>query len=131
MLGGLSINLSAEGEYPNVLIIQQNDGIEKAFLLEECTLSILPSAGKVTVMSAGEENNFPLSDVKGVKYVFRDPSTLGMNDINYSDVSLLKVYRLDGSKFKFGSQSMQRSLYELPHGVYVIKVNGRTVKIAK
>lgn len=131
LLGGLPMGMSAEGEYPNVLVIQQTDGTEKAFLLEESTLSILPSTGKVTVASANEEKSYALSGIKGIKYDYRDPTTLGISGIPYSDATHIGVYGLDGRKVCTEGQSMQESLRQLPHGVYVVKMNGRTLKIAK
>lgn len=131
LLGGLPMGMSAEGEYPNVLVIQQTDGTEKAFLLEESTLSILPSTGKVTVTSANEEKSYALSDIKGIQYDYRDPSTLGISGIPQSDATHIGVYGLDGRKVWTEGLSIQESLRQLPHGVYVIKMNGRTLKIAK
>lgn len=131
LLGGLPMGMSAEGESPNVLVIQQTDGTEEAFLLEESTLSILPSTGKVMVITANEEKSYALSDIKGIKYDYRDPSTLGVNGIPCSDATHIGIYGLDGRKVWTGGQSIQESLRQLPHGVYVVKMNGRTLKITK
>lgn len=131
MFAASSVGMHAEGEYPNALIIQQTGGAEKVFLLEESTLKILPSMGNVTVISNGAESIFPLSEVTGIKYEYRNPSTLGIGNIMLADDSTNAVYSIDGRKLSTNVQSLSEALQQLPHGVYVVKTNGRTLKITK
>lgn len=129
LLCSLSIGISAEGEYPNVLVIQRVDGTERIFTLEKSTLSIYPNSESIYVTSEGQDVYFPLSEVKGIKYEYYGLS--GIKDVVFSDTVSVFIYSMDGRIISSSKQSLQESLGQLSHGVYIIKMNGKTLKIAK
>ena len=127
----MPISMMAEGEYPNVLVVHQMDGTENAFQLEGTTLQFQPDSDMLQVSTDGTSNSFSLSQITGIAYEYRDFSSLGISSITLSNALQAEVYSLDGRKVSAEFQSLQGALNTLPKGVYIIKVNGKTLKIAK
>ena len=104
----MPIGMMAEGEYPNALMVHLNNGSVVGFQLEGTTLQMLPSTNQVKVTTEKDNQTFTLSDVKSIAYEYHDLNTLGIERTSLGNV-------LNG----------------LSKGVYIIKVDGRTLKIAK
>lgn len=131
LLGLMPISVQAEEDYPNALVINITDGTEKAFQLEGTTLQFQPDSDMLQVSTDGTSNSFSLSQITGIAYEYRDFNSLGISSITLSNALQAEVYSLDGRKVSVEFQSLQGALNTLSKGVYIIKVNGRTLKIAK
>ena len=123
--------MMAEGEYPNAMMVQLNNGSTIGFALENTTLQLLPTTNQVKVSTAENNQTFTLSDVKSIAYEYHDLSTLGLEVISLKGLADIEVYTLDGHKVSFERNSLDNVLNGLSQGVYIIKVDGRTLKIAK
>lgn len=130
IMGLLPIGMMAEGEFPNALVIHKTDGTEMAFQLEGTKLQLIYN-DMVQVNAGNRDYNFDLSDISGVTYEYRDLGTQGIFGAILSNVAKVEVYGLDGCKMLSGVMTQQEVLRQLPKGIYVIKMNGKTLKIAK
>lgn len=131
MLGCLSQVMMAEGEYPNALMVRLNNGSTLGFQLEGTTLRLHSSANQVKISTLEDNQTFTLSDVKSITYEYHDLSTLGIDMISMKGMADIEVYTLNGHKIMVERTSLGMALNGLSNGVYIIKVNGRTLKIAK
>ena len=131
MLGCLSQVMMAEGEYPNALMVRLNSGSTLGFQLEGTTLRLHSSANQVKISTLEDNQTFTLSDVKSITYEYHDLSTLGIDMISMKGMADIEVYTLNGHKIMVERTSFGMALNGLSNGVYIIKVNGRTLKIAK
>jgi len=127
----MPLGMMAEGEHPNAMMVQLNNGSTVGFALENTTLQLLPSTNQVKVSTAENNQTFTLSDVKSIAYEYHDLSTLGIDVISLKGMADIEVYTLDGHKVSSERNSLDHVLNGLSHGVYVIKVDSRTLKIAK
>ena len=127
----MSIGMMAEGEYPNAMMVSLNNGSTIGFQLEGTTLQMLPSTNQVKVSTEMDNQAFTLSDVKSIAYEYHDLNTLGIDVISMDTLADIEIYTLDGRKVAAERVSLGAALRGLSKGVYVIKVNGRTLKIAK
>ena len=128
----LPIGMMAEGEYPNALIIHLNSDAIVGFPLEGTTLQLLSSTNEVKITTTDDNQSFTLSDVKSIVYEYRDLSTLDINGITMKGTANIEVYTLDGHKMSVANKTtLHTVLNNLSQGVYIIKVNDRTLKIAK
>lgn len=128
----LPIGMMAEGEYPNALIIHLNSDAIVGFPLEGTTLQLLSSTNEVKITTTDDNQSFTLSDVKSIVYEYRDLSTLDIDGITMKGTANIEVYTIDGhKKYKGNNTTLHTVLNCLSQGVYIIKVNGRTLKIAK
>ena len=122
----------AEGEYPNALIIHLNSDAIVGFPLEGTTLQLLSSTNEVKITTTDDNQSFTLSDVKSIVYEYRDLSTLDIDGITMKGTANIEVYTLDGHKMSVANKTTLHTVLNcLSQGVYIIKVNGRTLKIAK
>ena len=127
----MPIGMMAEGEYPNALMVHLNNGSVVGFQLEGTTLQMLPSTNQVKVTTEKDNQTFTLSDVKSIAYEYHDLSTLGIDVISLKGMADIEVYTLGGCKVATERTSLGNVLNGLSQGVYIIKVDGRTLKIAK
>ena len=127
----MPIGVMAEGEYPNALMVHLNNGSTIGFQLEGTTLQMLPSTNQVKVSTEKDNQTFTLSDVKSIAYEYHDLNTLGIDVISMDTLADFEVYTIDGRRVAAERVSLGNALRGLSKGVYVIKVNGRTLKIAK
>ena len=127
----MSIGMMAEGEYPNAMMVSLNNGSTIGFQLEGTTLQMLPSTNQVKVSTEMDNQAFTLSDVKSIAYEYHDLNTLGIDVISMDTLADIEVYTLDGRRVAAERVSLGNARRGLSKGVYVIKVNGRTLKIAK
>lgn len=127
----LSLGMMAEGEYPNALMVNLNNGSTIGFQLEGTTLQMLPTTNQVKISTEKDNQSFTLSDVKSIAYEYHDLNTLGIGVISMDTLADIEVYTLDGRKVATEHTSLGNTLNGLSKGVYIIKVNGRTLKIAK
>lgn len=127
----MPIGVMAEGEYPNALMVHLNNGSTIGFQLEGTTLQMLPSTNQVKVSTEKDNQTFTLSDVKSIAYEYHDLNTLGIDVISMDTLADIEVYTIDGRRVAAERVSLGNALRGLSKGVYVIKVNGRTLKIAK
>ena len=127
----MSIGMMAEGEYPNAMMVSLNNGSTIGFQLEGTTLQMLPSTNQVKVSTEKDNQTFTLSDVKSIAYEYHDLSTLGIDVISMDTLADIEIHTIDGRKVAAERVSLSNALRGLSKGVYVIKVNGRTLKIAK
>ena len=127
----MSIGMMAEGEYPNAMMVSLNNGSTIGFQLEGTTLQMLPSTNQVKVSTEMDNQAFTLSDVKSIAYEYHDLNTLGIDVISMDTLADIEVYTIDGRRVAAERVSLGNALRGLSKGVYVIKVNGRTLKIAK
>lgn len=127
----MPIGMMAEGEFPNALIVQTNNGSSIGFQLEGTTLQMLPSTNQIKVSTEKGNQTFTLSDVKSIAYEYHDLSTLGIEVISMDVIADIEVYTIDGHKVSAERISLGNALKGLSKGVYAIKVNGRTFKITK
>lgn len=123
--------MMAEGEYPNAMMVSLNNGSTIGFQLEGTTLQMLPSTNQVKVSTEMDNQAFTLSDVKSIAYEYHDLNTLGIDVISMDTLADIEVYTIDGRRVAAERVSLGNALRGLSKGVYVIKVNGRTLKIAK
>ena len=132
LLTMLPFNLMAQDEYPNMLVIHQTDGSEIVHLLEEIKMYIYPGEDRMEFYKLGNYNgSIKLSTITGIRYEFRDAGSLGISSITLSDASGIEVYGLDGRRHSSDSPTLQGVLNRLPQGVYIIKKNGKAIKVAK
>ncbi len=127
----MPIGMMAEGEYPNALMVHLNNGSVVGFQLEGTTLQMLPSTNQVKVSTEKDNQTFTLSDVKSIAYEYHDLSTLGVDVISLKSMADVEVYTLGGRKVASERTSLSNALNGLSQGVYIIKVDGGTLKIAK
>ena len=127
----MPIGMMAEGEYPNALMVHLNNGSVVGFQLEGTTLQMLPSTNQVKVTTEKDNQTFTLSDVKSIAYEYHDLSTLGIDVISLKSIADIEVYTLGGRKVASERTTLDNVLNGLSQGVYIIKVDGRTLKIAK
>ena len=127
----MPIGVVAEGEYPNALMVCLSNGSTIGFQLEGTTLQMLPSTNQVKVSAEKDNQSFTLSDVKSIAYEYHDLNTSGIDVISMNGIADIEVYTLDGRKVATEHTSLGNTLKGLSKGVYIIKVNGRTLKIAK
>jgi hypothetical protein len=127
----MPIGMMAEGEFPNALIVHFNNGSSIEFQLEGTTLQMLPTTNQVMVSTDKDNQTFTLSDVKSIAYEYHDLNTLGIEVISMDVIADIEVYTIDGHKVSAERISLSNTLKGLSKGVYVIKVNGRTLKITK
>lgn len=127
----LSSGMMAEGEYPNAMMVQLTNGSTVGFALENTTLQLLPTTNQVKVSTAENNQTFTLSDVKSIAYEYHDLSTLGIDVISLKSIADIEVYTLGGHKVASERTTLDNVLNGLSQGVYIIKVDGRTLKIAK
>lgn len=127
----MPIGMMAEGEYPNALMVHLNNGSVVGFQLEGTTLQMLPSTNQVKVTTEKDNQTFTLSDVKSIAYEYHDLSTLGIDVISLKSMADIEVYTLGGRKVASERTTLDNVLNGLSQGVYIIKVDGRTLKIAK
>lgn len=127
----MPIGMMAEGEYPNALMVHLNNGSVVGFQLEGTTLQMLPSTNQVKVTTEKDNQTFTLSDVKSIAYEYHDLSTLGIDVFSLKSMADIEVYTLGGRKVASERTTLDNVLNGLSQGVYIIKVDGRTLKIAK
>ena len=127
----MPIGMMAEGEYPNALMVHLNNGNTIGFQLEGTTLQMFPSTNQVKISTEKDNQTFTLSDVKSIAYEYHDLSTLSLEVISIDTLTDIEVYTIDGRRVAAERVSLGNALRGLSKGVYVIKVNGRTLKIAK
>lgn len=127
----MPISIMAEDEYPNALMVHLNNGSIVGFQLENTTIQMLPSTNQVKISTEKDNQTFTLSDVKSIAYEYHDLNTLGVEVISMNTITDIEVYTVDGRKVSAERVSLGNALRGLSKGVYVIKVNGRTLKIAK
>ena len=127
----MPIGMMAEGEYINALMVHLNNGSVVGFQLEGTTLQMLPSTNQVKVTTEKDNQTFTLSDVKSIAYEYHDLSTLGIDVISLKSMADIEVYTLGGRKVASERTTLDNVLNGLSQGVYIIKVDGRTLKIAK
>jgi hypothetical protein len=85
----------------------------------------------VKVTTEKDNQTFTLSDVKSIAYEYHDLNTLGIDVISLKGMADVEVYTLGGRKVATERTSLGNVLNGLSKGVYIIKVDGRTLKIAK
>lgn len=127
----MPMGMMAEGEYPNALMVSLNNGSIVGFQLEGTTLQMLPSTNQVKVSTEKDNQAFILSDVKSIAYEHHDLNTLGIDVVSMNGIADIEVYTLDGRKVAAERVSLGNAVRGLSKGIYVIKVNGRTLKISK
>ena len=127
----MPIGMMAEGEYPNALMVHLNNGSSIGFQLEGTTLQMLLSTNQVKISTEKDNQTFTLSDVKSIAYEYHDLSALDIDVISMDTLADIEIYTLDGRKVAAERVSLGAALRGLSKGVYIIKVNGRTLKIAK
>ena len=127
----LSSGMMAEGEYPNTMMVQLTNGSTVGFALENTTLQLLSTTNQVKVSTAENNQTFTLSDVKSIAYEYHDLSTLGIDVISLKGMADIEVYTLSGHKVASERTTLDNVLNGLSQGVYIIKVDGRTLKITK
>lgn len=131
MMSCLSLCTMAKDEYPNALMVRLDNGSTIGFLLENTTLQLLPSSNQVKVSTLEDNQTFTLSDVKGIAYEYHDSGTLDMKTISMKSVADIEVYNLEGHRVCAVHTSLGNALKGLSKGIYIIKVNGKILKIAK
>ena len=127
----MPVGMMAEGEYPNALMVHLNNGSIVGFQLEGTTLQMLPFTNQVKVSTEKNNQTFTLSDVESIAYEYHDLNSLGIGMISLNGIAHIEVYFIDGRKVATDRTSLSNALSALPQGVYIIKVNGRTLKISK
>lgn len=119
LLGALTTGASA-GDY-QYLVFTTASGTQ-AVAASNLTLSI---SGTNLVAASGTETlaTIPLSDL--TKMEFSTDGTTGISTLKATDLTLddtTEVYDLNGRRMPTGGN--------LPTGVYIVKTNGRTIKVA-
>lgn len=130
-IGLLPLDLMADGNSPNALMVHLKTGSVVSFWLDSTRLLLMPSINQVRIDTGSENSTFTLSDVKCVVYEYQDPSSVTASRISMNDIANIEVYTYGGGKIISEKSSLRNIVNKLAHGVYVIKVNGRTLKIVK
>lgn len=113
------------------MMVQLTNGSTVGFALENTILQLLPSANQVKITTEKGNQTFTLADVKSIAYEYHDLSTLGIDVISLKGMADIEVYTLGGRKVSSERTSLGNALNGLSQGVYIIKVDGRTLKITK
>lgn len=127
----ISISLMAKDDYPNALMVELSNGSSIGFLLEGTTIQLLPSKNQLKITTAEENQEITLSEVKNITYEYCNPGTLSIGVISMNGISDIEIYDLEGRKLSVKNNTLKSVLNERPKGVYIVKINGQTLKIAK
>ena len=83
----LPLGMMAEGEYPNALMVNLNNGSTIGFQLDGTTLQMLPTTNQVKISTEKDNQAFTLSDVKSIAYEYHDLGALGIDVISMDTLS--------------------------------------------
>ena len=150
MLGILPLFAFADGEYPNVVVIQwqlrnssQPDGpfVDGQTILPLEGLEMIAKEYRSLVIRSKEldfEEEFKLDTdaiywkktIRNLSYAYYEDQT-AISTITANDNAITKVYSLDGKCILSARTSAWQLTKSLPRGVYVIHTKDRIFKIVK
>lgn len=131
LLGSMPSRLAATEAQPRALVVQKKDGTRFEFPLSKTQFTIQKQDGNKVFhveFIGGEGFDCKLSEIEFVTYA---SELSGINSVVYSTTARIEVYRIDGVKVMSSEGTLQQVIDQLPKGIYLVKVNGETLKIAR
>lgn len=121
----LMLAMSASAETYPYLSFQTVDG--SVVSLKSSNLNLTIEDGKLVVQNDEGSNKFVLTDL--ARMFFSQSTETAITNLNTDVNSTLQVYTTSGV-FLGGFDSERSLRRSVPSGIYVVKTNGRTLKMA-
>lgn len=122
----LTVALTANADTYGYLSFLTADGSSLSVGVEGLSMTFTDAGGKLVVTNSTESRTLDVADLK--KMFFSGESATAISEVDADNKRYLQVYTVSGSFV--GSFSPRCLDEELEPGIYLVKKNGKTTKIA-
>lgn len=125
-VAALTVALTTNADTYGYLSFQTADGSSLSVGVEGLSMTFTDAGSKLVVTNSTESRTLDVADLN--KMFFSDESATAISEVGADSKGYLQVYTVSGSLV--GTFSPRRLDEELEPGIYLVKQNGKTTKIA-